>query len=154
LERQETVTACAARLGPRAGFFTADQAVADMDAVRQALGVPKVTFYGISYGTVFAQAYAARYPGHLSGVLLDSVMPTDKGGHVARPIRTETDPLGVACLPSPACRRLPGDPADALSRLVGHLRAHPDPQVRALSLMSLTNSLYLPMVGREVNPQF
>ncbi|TQS20982.1 alpha/beta fold hydrolase [Microbispora sp. KK1-11] len=151
LEHQESVSACAAHLGPRAGLFTADQAVADMDAVREALGVPKVTFYGISYGTVFAQAYATRYPRHLSGLLLDSVMPTGEGGYVTRPIRTETDRLRVACQPSQACRRLQGDPPDAFARLVRHLRAHPDPHIRPLSLMSLTSSLSLPMVGREVN---
>ncbi|MER6178133.1 alpha/beta hydrolase [Streptosporangium sp. NPDC001681] len=149
LERQETVTACATRLGPRGRFFTADQAVTDMNAVRDALGVPKVMFYGISYGTLFAQAYAARHPGSVSGVLLDSIVATGQDGYLTGPIRTRADLLDVACAPSRACRRLPGDPADALAKLVRHLRTHPDPELRLSSLAHLTNNLYLPLVGRE-----
>ncbi|MFF5110935.1 alpha/beta fold hydrolase [Streptosporangium sp. NPDC000509] len=151
LERRETVSACVAHLGPRARFFTADQAVTDMNAVREALGVPKVTFYGISYGTVFAQAYATRHPDGLSGVLLDSIVLTGEDGYVTTPIRSRADLLDVACDPSRACRRLPGDPSGLLSGLVRHLRAHPDPQLRLSSLMNLTHSLYLPMVGREAS---
>ncbi|MFS1301938.1 alpha/beta fold hydrolase [Streptosporangium longisporum] len=151
LERQESVSACAAHLGPRVRFFTADQAVADMDAVRAALGVPKVTFYGISYGTLFAQAYATRHPDRLSAVMLDSIVPTGPDGYVTKPIRSGAHLLDVACAPSRACRRLPGAPADAIARLVRHLREHPDPRLRLPSLGHLTNNLYLPMVGRELN---
>ncbi|WP_436757268.1 alpha/beta fold hydrolase [Streptosporangium sp. V21-05] len=149
LERPETVSACAAHLGPRSRFFTADQAVTDMDAVRDALGVPKVTFYGISYGTLFAQAYATHHPGTLSGVLLDSIVPTGEDGYVTKPIRFRADLLDVACDPSRACRRLPGDPSGLVSKLVRHLRAHPDPEVRLPSLSHLTNNVPLPMIGRE-----
>ncbi|MBB4680307.1 alpha/beta fold hydrolase [Crossiella cryophila] len=52
----ETVAPCAAKLGARAQFFTTDQAVRDHDAVRAALGVPKVTLFGNSYGTVSPRA--------------------------------------------------------------------------------------------------
>ncbi|WP_440099987.1 alpha/beta fold hydrolase [Streptosporangium sp. H16] len=147
----ETVKACAAHLGPRSRFFTADQAVTDMNAVRDALDVPKVTFYGISYGTLFAEAYATRHPGTLSGVLLDSVVSTGEDGYVAARIRSRADLLDVACAPSRACRRLPGDPSDLLSGLVRHLRAHPDPELRLSSLAKLPDSLYLPMIGREAS---
>ncbi|MER5643367.1 alpha/beta fold hydrolase [Streptosporangium sp. NPDC002524] len=146
---RETVEACVAHLGPRNRFFTADQAVTDMNAVRDALGVPKVTFYGISYGTLFAQAYATRHPGTLSGVLLDSIVPTGEDGYVTKPIRFRTDLLDVACDPSRACRRLPGDPSGLVSKLVRHLRAHPDPAVRLPSLSHLTNDVSLPVISRE-----
>ncbi|MEU4538476.1 alpha/beta hydrolase [Streptosporangium sp. NPDC023825] len=146
---RETVRACAARLGPRSRFFTADQAVTDMNAVRDALGVPKVTFYGISYGTLFAQAYATRHPGTLSGVLLDSVVPTGEDGYVAERIRKRADLLDVACDPSRACRRLPGDPSGAFSKLVRQLRAHPDPEIRLSSLARLPDFLFIPVAGRE-----
>ena len=36
--------------------------------MRQALGLGKVFFYGDSYGTLFGQAYAVRYPGSLRGL--------------------------------------------------------------------------------------
>ena len=43
--------------------------------MRRALGLGKVFFYGDSYGTLFGQAYAVRYPGSLRGLVLDSAYP-------------------------------------------------------------------------------
>ena len=69
---------------------------------------------------------------------------------MTKPLRTRTDLLDVVCEPSRACRRLPGDPSGTFSKLVRHLRADPDPEVRLSPLANLTNSLTLPVVGREV----
>ena len=66
--------ACARRLGPRRAFYRTSDSVDDMEAVRVALGVDKLTLVGVSYGTFLAQAYAARYPTHVERVLLDSVL--------------------------------------------------------------------------------
>jgi pimeloyl-ACP methyl ester carboxylesterase len=66
--------ACAQRLGPKRGFYRTTDSVDDMEAVRAALGVDKLTLIGVSYGTFLAQAYAARYPTHVERVLLDSVL--------------------------------------------------------------------------------
>jgi pimeloyl-ACP methyl ester carboxylesterase len=72
------VSACAQQLGPaRAHFGTAD-AVHDIEAVRVALGIDRVTLFGVSYGTRVALAYAAAYPQHVGRLLLDSV--TDPHG--------------------------------------------------------------------------
>lgn len=66
--------ACAQRLGPRRGFYRTTDSVDDIEAVRAAIGVDKLTLIGVSYGTFLAQAYAARYPTHVERVLLDSVL--------------------------------------------------------------------------------
>src|SRR3954453_7864989 len=66
--------ACARRLGARRGFYRTTDSVDDIEAVRAALGVDKLTLIGVSYGTFLAQAYAARYPTHVERVLLDSVL--------------------------------------------------------------------------------
>jgi pimeloyl-ACP methyl ester carboxylesterase len=66
--------ACARRLGPRRAFYSTSDSVDDIEAVRAALGVDKLTLIGVSYGTFVAQAYAARYPTHVERVLLDSVL--------------------------------------------------------------------------------
>jgi len=69
------VAACAARLGPaRAHYATADS-VADVEAVRAALGIDRLTLWGTSYGTKVALDYAAAYPQHVDRLLLDSVAP-------------------------------------------------------------------------------
>ena len=58
----------------RAASTARSDSVDDIEAVRAALGVDKLTLIGVSYGTFLAQAYAARYPTHVDRVLLDSVL--------------------------------------------------------------------------------
>ena len=53
-------------------LFGTDYAVQDLRAVLRRLGVRRVDLYGDSYGSWFAQAFAARFPGVLRSVILDS----------------------------------------------------------------------------------
>jgi pimeloyl-ACP methyl ester carboxylesterase len=66
--------ACAARLGPARAFYTAADAADDLDAVRRALGAPRIALFGVSYGTFVAQTYARRYPMTVERMVLDSVV--------------------------------------------------------------------------------
>jgi pimeloyl-ACP methyl ester carboxylesterase len=66
--------ACARQLGARRGFYRTLDAVEDIEAVRAALGVEKLTLVGVSYGTFLAQAYAAAHPDRVDRLLLDSVL--------------------------------------------------------------------------------
>jgi pimeloyl-ACP methyl ester carboxylesterase len=62
---------------PHAGLLShlsTDEAVQDLEDFRKAIGAPKVWLYGESYGTQFAQVYAARYPQALDGLILDGVI--------------------------------------------------------------------------------
>ena len=43
----------------------------DLDALRRALGDPKLTYWGVSYGTVIGSTYAAIYPNHVRALVLD-----------------------------------------------------------------------------------
>ena len=45
--------------------------------MRQALGVEKLTLFGISYGTKLALAYARAHPEHVERIALDSVLEPD-----------------------------------------------------------------------------
>jgi pimeloyl-ACP methyl ester carboxylesterase len=69
------VRACAAKLGARRQFYGTDDVVADIDALRQALGVDKISLDGISYGTYVGERYALAHPDHVSKLVLDSVVP-------------------------------------------------------------------------------
>src|SRR5438270_8711311 len=54
-----------------------DSQVADLDAVRQALGLNKVALLGDSYGGLVAMAYAAAHPEHVAKLILsDSPGPS------------------------------------------------------------------------------
>jgi pimeloyl-ACP methyl ester carboxylesterase len=51
--------------------------VADIDAVRDALGYDRINLWGGSYGTRVAQEYLRRYPLHVRTMVLDGVVPPD-----------------------------------------------------------------------------
>ncbi len=68
---------CANQLGPRAQGFSSAESAADIEAVRQALGLRHVVLYGDSYGTLLGQAYAVRYGSNLDGLVLSSAYPAD-----------------------------------------------------------------------------
>ena len=46
--------------------------VADMDAIRQALGESQINFYGFSYGTYLGQVYATLHPHRVRRMVLDA----------------------------------------------------------------------------------
>jgi pimeloyl-ACP methyl ester carboxylesterase len=50
------------------------QAIEDLELFRQAIGDDRFYLYGESYGTQYSQTYAAAYPQHLSGLILDGVV--------------------------------------------------------------------------------
>ncbi len=65
---------CAAELGPARIAYTTAESVADLEAVRAALGVERLILYGTSYGTKVALGYAAAYPQHVERLVLDSAV--------------------------------------------------------------------------------
>jgi pimeloyl-ACP methyl ester carboxylesterase len=69
------VRSCARKVGARRQFFGTDDVVADMEALRQALGVETWSLDGISYGTYVGERYGLAYPSHVSKLVLDSVVP-------------------------------------------------------------------------------
>jgi pimeloyl-ACP methyl ester carboxylesterase len=46
----------------------------DMDQLRAALGVKKIDFYGMSYGTALGSVYAQLFPGHVGAMVLDGAV--------------------------------------------------------------------------------
>jgi pimeloyl-ACP methyl ester carboxylesterase len=69
------VRSCARKLGARRAFFGTDDVVADMEALRQALGVDKWSLDGVSYGTYVGERYGLAHPSQVSKLVLDSVVP-------------------------------------------------------------------------------
>jgi pimeloyl-ACP methyl ester carboxylesterase len=69
------VRSCARQVGARRAFYGTDDVVADMDALRRALGVQKWSLDGISYGTYVGERYGLAHPSNVSKLVLDSVVP-------------------------------------------------------------------------------
>jgi pimeloyl-ACP methyl ester carboxylesterase len=55
-------------------YLGTKQAVEDLEAFRQAMGDEKFWLYGESYGTQYAQTYAAAHPDRLAGLVLDGTV--------------------------------------------------------------------------------
>lgn len=110
---------CANRLGPRYAGYTTAEAAHDLEAVRRALGLGRILLYGDSYGTLFGQAYAVRYPGSLRGLVLDSAYPGDDP-YYRTLLPAGLHGLRVSCRLSPRCS---GDPVARFSRVVRRFHA-------------------------------
>lgn len=65
---------CSRLTGPLARFADTKTVARDMDAIRAALGEKKLTYYGVSYGTLMGQQYAELFPGKVRALVLDSNM--------------------------------------------------------------------------------
>ncbi len=65
---------CRERSGPIFDHADSASVVQDMDAARRALGERKISFLGLSYGTMFGQLYAERFGGRVRAMVLDSVV--------------------------------------------------------------------------------
>ena len=125
----ERVRACAARLAARAApqYYTTSEAVADLEAVRRALGGPRFNLLGVSYGTRVAQQYAKRYPQGVRAIVLDSAVPNDLalGSEHARNLEDALAELFARCRAQRSCAERFGDPYQTLQRVQARLRAQP-----------------------------
>jgi pimeloyl-ACP methyl ester carboxylesterase len=128
------VQRCAKRLGARRSFYTTRDTVADLEAVRQALGIDKFVLYGVSYGTRDAMAYARAYPQHVDRMVLDSLV-SDAGINAFGLNTVQAVPrlLRGLCRGG-GCNGITADPVADLQKLVGELAQAPMRSKRAVSL--------------------
>jgi len=108
-----------------------DQAIADLEAFRLALGGAPLWLYGESYGTSYAQAYAAKYPDALRGLILDGVIDPSLSGaatwrSAARSAERTLNATLAVCAARPACNaNTGGDPAGTLDALRARAASSP-----------------------------
>lgn len=68
---------CASKHGDVLPYIDTVSAVRDMDAIRAALGAPRINYFGYSYGTYLGAVYAKLFPDRVRRMALDSnVDPT------------------------------------------------------------------------------
>ncbi|BCJ33914.1 alpha/beta hydrolase [Actinocatenispora thailandica] len=58
-------------------YITTANTARDMDRIRAALGVPRISYYGESYGTYLGAVYATLFPHRGDRVVLDSSLPPE-----------------------------------------------------------------------------
>ena len=117
--------------------YTTTVAMADVEAVRQALGAPQVNLVGGSYGTRAALEYLRQFPQAVRRVVIDGVAPPDMvlPASFSTDAQAALDALFAACQAEPACAK-----------------AHPQLRERwAVLLKSLPREVSVahPVTGRE-----
>jgi pimeloyl-ACP methyl ester carboxylesterase len=160
------VGACGAALGPTRAYYSSQESVEDLDALRQALGGAPLSLFAVSYGTRIAGMYAREYPQDVARMVLDSLVPT-----------TGPEPLGLTRLHAlrrvfdegicgaGACRSFSSDAYADLTRLVEQLHHRPlrtkiynargrlrPARVTEAGLLQLLGGLDLAPTTREITP--
>jgi pimeloyl-ACP methyl ester carboxylesterase len=129
--------ACAKELAERgidASQYTTAAWVADLEAVRAALGYPKLNLWGGSYGTRVAMEYARRHPDRVRSMVLDGVAPpafkVSYGVWMTR--EQALDALYDACADTPSCAAVQPD----LVATLGKIRADLGPRGRNVGVVN------------------
>ena len=125
--------ACHTRAAALAPFIDTVNTARDMDRIRQALGDPKISFYGLSYGTMLGAVYADLFPHRVATMVLDGAVDvnaslTQQAEQEAPAAEQSLHHLFATCpqlAPCPLGSRSPG-----VLRQAGHLADRP-PAARA-----------------------
>src|SRR5690606_31699571 len=119
---QAQAARCVEALSKKADLrhYTTTDAIADLDAVRQAIGAAQINLVGVSYGTRVAQQYAMRYPASTRSLVLDSVVPNtlELGNIFARNLDDALALQFALCAKDPVCKDKLGDPRAELDTLL------------------------------------
>jgi len=118
---------CRAGLTGRPEYYTSSVAVRDLEAVRVALGYPRIALYGVSYGTRVVQHYVRRYGAHAAAVVLDGVMQPDRILGPETPLDAERalDLMFARCAATPTCDGAFPDLKARFRALLADLALHP-----------------------------
>ena len=135
--------------------------VKDLDLLRAALGDPKLTYLGYSYGTRIGSMYAEQYPQNVRAMVLDGAIdpnadPFEADIRQAEAFQKAFDDYAADCAKSPDCP-LGTDPAKAVEvyhSLVDPLVEKPAPTTdpRRLSYSDAIVGTILPLYSPTLWP--
>ena len=103
----------------------------DMNSLRLALGVDRINYYGISYGTVLGSIYRQLFPTHVRSMVLDGAVDANLSLPTAATleapaIQTAVEHMLSSCPTTPGCS-LGSDPIGFYEGLAAHLTRTPLP---------------------------
>ncbi len=153
------VRACADRLGARRTSYTTADSVADIETLRTALGVPRLTLAGISYGTYVAIQYARAYPQRVERLILDSVVGPEGIDAFLLDSYARVDRVLREQCAARRCRRITPDPVADVRALTGQLATAPlhgtrfDARGRRQpTALRSADELFLLLLAGDLNP--
>ncbi len=120
-------TQCLAELQGNPRTHRTDDYIADLERVRQALGVPAFNLWGGSYGSRVALRYMKLYPQSIRTAVLDGLAPTSLliPNDLLRHSERLLEQSFAACAASSSCAKAYPDLATRFSRLLQRLAAQP-----------------------------
>lgn len=132
-EDQMFAAGCQAKSGAELPYVSTVDAAMDMDYIRQAVGDPKLTYLGFSYGTLLGSTYASLFPTRIRAMVLDGAI--DPSLPVVQGLDTQAAGFDAdlrsaltACVAKAGCAWHPaGDPVQAFQQLLAQVRSHPLP---------------------------
>jgi len=153
------VRACGESLGAARAFLSTREDAFDLEDVRAALGIDRLSLFGVSYGTEIAGYYARLFPGAVDHMILDSPEPIE-GPDALESLRQLALPrvLREVCWP-PSCRGfLASNPITGVARLAAKLSREPlrgyvvTPSGRRKSARLTSTALYALTAVSDLDP--
>jgi pimeloyl-ACP methyl ester carboxylesterase len=93
---------CAQRGGKIIDHMSTANVARDLDVLRQAVGDAKLSYYGVSYGSMLGQTYANMFPGSFRALVIDGVLDpiawANLGGAIPFSTRLRSDAGALATL--------------------------------------------------------
>jgi len=100
---------CLATEGDRLGHLGSTEVARDIEVIRRALGEDRISFVGLSYGTLIGQLWADWYPASVRALVLDGVVDPGRSAGAtgaveqAEGVDAALDAIERACAADPAC---------------------------------------------------
>lgn len=117
--------ACGTDLGATRAFYTSQESVEDLDALRQALGGTPLSLLAVSYGTRVAGMYAREHPQGLARMVLDSATPLPEADPLdTQRLRALPRVLDEGICGADACGSFSSNVYADLTRVVAALHRH------------------------------
>lgn len=128
---KEFADGCASESGDILPYLATEYTARDMDAIRQALGDEKLTYFGYSYGTFLGAMYADLFPDRIRALVLDaaadpSISAQQDTKNQVVGFETSLNTFLAACEVEPECAfHYADDPAAAYDALMQSLDTTP-----------------------------
>jgi pimeloyl-ACP methyl ester carboxylesterase len=134
---QRLVDSCEASSGDLLPYLSSEYTARDMDRIRAALGDPKLTYLGFSYGTYLGTLYARDFPHNVRALVLDgaidpAISASDQQVQQAVGFEQSLDQFLKACAGDSNCSfNRDGKSPDAYDALRARVEAKPIPGRRS-----------------------
>jgi pimeloyl-ACP methyl ester carboxylesterase len=115
---------CAQQIGAKRGSYTTQESVADIEALRQAMGYEKLVLFGVSYGTKVALEYTERFPENVEALVLDSVVPPERSDPFTIATFEAMGPVFDELCAAQACAGISANPLGDVATLAARLQNH------------------------------